>query len=86
MTAAGWTLLLTWEAASVAAARVFCVGGRVEGAGCSRRMDYIAGVLLGFCVVAVGTFDSRPTASICWMEWVVGLGFFVCYGIWAISI
>jgi hypothetical protein len=26
MAAAGWALLLTWEAASVAAARVFCVG------------------------------------------------------------
>jgi hypothetical protein len=33
MAAAGWTLLLTWEAASVAAARVFCVGERVEAAG-----------------------------------------------------
>jgi hypothetical protein len=33
MAAAGWTLLLTWEAASVAAARVFRVGERVEAAG-----------------------------------------------------
>jgi hypothetical protein len=33
MAAAGWTLLLTWEATSVAAARVFCVGERVEAAG-----------------------------------------------------
>jgi hypothetical protein len=77
MAAAGWTLLLTWEAASVAAARVFCVGERVEAAGGSRQKDYIAGVLLGFCVIAVGTFDSRRTASICWMEWVVELGFFL---------
>jgi hypothetical protein len=33
MAAAGWALLLTWEAASMAAARVFCVGERVEAAG-----------------------------------------------------
>jgi hypothetical protein len=60
----------------VAAARVFCVGELVEAAGGSRRKDNIAGVLLGFCVVAMGTFDSRRTASIFWMEWVVGLCFF----------
>lgn len=55
------------------------MGELVEAADWSGEKDYIAVVLLGFCRRAgargVGTLDSHRTASICWMEWVVGLGY-----------
>jgi hypothetical protein len=37
MAAAGWALLLTWDGRSCLAARVFCVGERVEAAGGRER-------------------------------------------------
>jgi hypothetical protein len=37
MVAAGWALLLTWDGRSCLAARVFCVGERVEAAGGRER-------------------------------------------------